>query len=469
MNLKRAAYITLIISLILVFALLINIFPAYFAPYSGEEPEDIISSPNALANPGEPSTGEKPDNIDLFELSVDSILKNRNLLKVSFADKLDSDYLHVMAEKLGDGAIYSLADALSEGVVDSENLHSLIGYTDKAARLIIEDDLYRTEIIDDVGEKTEIVFVGDVAFCDHWSLMRRYEARAAGVDGIVSQEVLDVMRSADITMANNEFVLSNGGTPIPGKTYTIRGKPENVNIYHEMGVDIVGMANNHSFDFHAVGLTDTLATLDSAGIAHLGAGENLQEARAPYYYIIGGRVVGITAGSAIDPWSTRGATDKQSGVFQIFDTKSMCEVIEEAREKSDIVVAYVHWGHENTTELTSGQKSMGKAFVDSGADLVLGMHSHCMQGCEYYKGKLIAYSLGNFTFSGYTLTAAMLKLTINEDGSLKNTFYPLIHESNFTRINSGEQGKDQMDLLKKLLINAVISDDYVITPKDQEN
>jgi poly-gamma-glutamate synthesis protein (capsule biosynthesis protein) len=169
------------------------------------------------------------------------------------------------------------------------------------------------------------------------------------------------------------------------------------------------------------------------------------------------------AGSAIDPYSTRGATENQSGVFQIFDTVSMCNAISSAKEEADFVIAYVHWGHESTTVLTSGQKNMGKAFVDAGADLVVGMHSHCMQGLEYYKGKLIVYSLGNFTFSRYTLTAGMLKTNISDEGEFTNTFYPLMHKDNFTYINSGENGEAQFAELKSLLLNSDISDDYIVT------
>jgi poly-gamma-glutamate synthesis protein (capsule biosynthesis protein) len=110
---------------------------------------------------------------------------------------------------------------------------------------------------------------------------------------------------------------------------------------------------------------------------------------------------------------------------------------------------------------------MGKAFVDAGADLVVGMHSHCMQGIEYYKGKMIAYSLGNFTFSGYKLTGAVLKTNISDDGELTNTFYPIMHKSNYTYLTTGEEGIQQLNLLKSLLINAMIDDEYIVRSKER--
>ena len=466
MKLNFRVVLATVISVILIVLLAVSLFPALFVSnQSGDLPfAAYIANVN---NPPEPAVTVKPDGINPYEIAVKSILENSENFKVSLSDELNAATIDDICSIVGEDKVADLASALAEGEVDSEKLHEVVGYTEKALKLLINDDLYRTEVIEDVGESAEVVFVGDVAFCDNWSLMHYYVARGKGVEGVVSNRVLEIMRNADITMANNEFVLSNGGTAIPGKKFCIRGKPENVNIYHEMGVDIVGMANNHAFDFNAAGLTDTLATLDAAGIAHLGAGENRDEAGEPYYYIIGGRVLGITAGSVIDPWTTRNATDTLSGVFQVLDTDSMCEVIKEAKERADIVVNYMHWGIENTTNLTDGQKRMGKAFVDAGADIVLGMHSHCMQGCEYYKGKLIAYSLGNFTFSGYTLTAAMVKMAINADGTLENTFYPLMHNANYTIINDGEAGASQLNLLKRLLINAEISDDFIITPTEK--
>lgn len=411
----------------------------------------------------EPQEMSKPVNIDSYTLAVEDILLNSSNLKTSFADRIDAAFVERINELFGSDVVEALADALVGGEVGASELRDIVGYSEKAFIALIDNDLQRTCVLENSESGVaDLVFVGDVSFADGYSVMSRYESRGEGAEGIVSAEVLEIMRNADITMANNEFTFTERGAPIPDKMWTFRAKPENVAIYHEMGVDIVGLANNHVFDYGEESLTDTLLTLDGAGIPHVGAGENLDDAKAPYYYIVNGYKIAIVAGSAIDPYSTRGATDSQSGVFQIFDTDSMCEAITSAKAKADFVIAYVHWGHESTTVLTNGQKSMGKAFVDAGADLVVGMHSHCMQGLEYYKGKLIVYSLGNFTFSSFTLTAGMLKTSISDDGEFTNVFYPLMNESNFTYINSGERGAEQLAELKSLLINAEITDEFVV-------
>ncbi|MBQ8896598.1 MAG: CapA family protein [Clostridia bacterium] len=426
-----------------------------YSPVSVTPPPENVSAPDEVS---------KPQNLNSLSLAIEYIIENKASLETSFNSRIDKDFLSLMAEKIGDEAVESLANALENGKVKSEDLLKIIGYSEKALLSLIDNDLNRTTILENTENGvTDLVFVGDVSFSDGYSVMNYYNKRAKGAEGLVSEEVLGILRSATVAMANNEFTLTTRGKPIPNKIWTFRGKPENVSIYHEMGIDIVGLANNHAFDYGPDSLTDTLATLDGAGIARLGAGENLEEAKAPYFYIVNGIKIAIVAGSAIDPYSTRGARENQSGVFQIFDTVSMSREITAAKEKADYVIAYVHWGIENTTNLTGGQKSMGKAFVDAGADVVIGMHSHCMQGVEYYKGKLIVYSLGNFTFSSHDLTCSMLKTSITPDGEIKNVYYPMMQKDNFTYINSGEAGKSQFELLKSLLINTEISDDYVVT------
>ncbi|MBO4453315.1 MAG: CapA family protein [Clostridia bacterium] len=414
-----------------------------------------------------PSAAEKPDDLDELSFSVDIININADKLPETLAAVSGDVFWRSFADRFGEDKLSSVASAAEEtkGRLTDDDFIALTGYSPKAAVKLLSGDISDVTVIEDCGEEAEIVFVGDTAFVDGWSLMRRYNSRKKGVDGIVSSEILDIMRSADITMANNEFVMSERGTPIPGKRYTLRGKPEYVSILLDMGIDIVGMANNHAFDYGEDALTDTIATLESAGIRHVGAGEDLSGATAPYYYVIGGRLVSFVASSTVDVRYTRAATVSQSGVFRD-DGLSLSPVIT-AREKeiADIVIVFMHWGTESTTVLSDTQKILGKALVDAGADLVIGMHSHCMQGVEYYKGKMIAYSLGNFTFSNFKLTAGLVKTVIGNDGTLTNKYFTLIHENNYTVINSGSEGKNQLERLRRISVNAVIDDDFTVRPK----
>ncbi len=433
---------------------------------NGTVSENTSSVSPAMSSPdlAEPSEASKDENLDPFVVAVDIIKKNAQNLKCDINTDFSDSYFEKMRDTFGLSAVEGLAYAMKDGVVDDEMFYQATGYSKKAFISMFNEDLERTTICKNTDDGIiDLAFVGDTMFCEGYSVMNKYTSRGKGVEGIVSRGVLDIMHEVDIMMANNEFTLTTRGTPVPNKRFTFRGDPKNVSIYHEMSVDIVGLANNHAFDYQADSLTDTLTTLDGAGIARVGAGENLDEARAPYYYIINGKKIAYVAGSAIDRHSTRGATEKQSGVFQIFDTVSMCKLIEEAKENADYVIAYVHWGVESTTVLTAGQKSMGKAFVDSGADAVIGMHSHCMQGVEMYNGKLIAYSLGNFTFSGYDLTCDMVRVQIDSEGKFNYIIYPMMQKDNFTYIVEGDEFVKQMGDLRNISINALIADDGTIT------
>ncbi len=472
-NNSKIIILTVILSLLFITATIF--LAANFGNFNNEDSSassevvsdesDNTSSEISIPEESDPKPIEPPVVVDPYEEAVERIFENIDNFQTSFADSVNLEFLAQLEEHFGKETIMSLSEKLSEGVFTSDDMRSVFSYTEKAFLSVINNELERTTVLENTENGiTDLVFVGDTSFADGYSVMNKYNSK--GITGLISEEVLEIMRSATVTMANNEFTFTTRGNPIPDKKWTFRGNPKNVSIYHEMGVDIVGMANNHAFDYGPDSLTDTLATLDGAGIAHLGAGENLSDAKAPYYYIVNGYKIAIVAGSAIDPYSTRKATDTQSGVFQIFDTVSMANEITAAKEKADFVIAYVHWGLEKTTSLTGGQKSMGKAFVDAGADVVVGMHSHCMQGVEYYNDKLICYSLGNFTFSSYTLTAGMLKVSISDEGVIANTFYPLMHSSNHTYINDGEKGQSQLDSLRDLSPKANIADDFVVTPKE---
>ncbi|MBQ5837200.1 MAG: CapA family protein [Clostridia bacterium] len=462
-NLKTIAAIALLLAL---FACMVLVIPSLFVEEDNEETSGYspISVNPPPENVSEPEQVSSPEELDSLSLTIDAIVNNIENLDVFFASEFTREEAEKMNDICGRAAVEAFAASLERGKVTDSEFKTATGYSPKAFYAVAISDPERTTVLKDSEDGVaDFVFVGDTAFADGYSVMNRYKTRNKGIEGLVSKEVLDIMRSADVAMANHEFTLTDRGAPVKNKKWTFRGDPKNVSIFGELGVDIVGMANNHAFDYGPVSLTDTLIHLDGANIAHVGAGENLNDAKAPYYYVVNGYVVAIVAGSSIDRFSTRGATDFQSGVFQIFDTVSMTNEIAAAKKKADYVVAYVHWGVESTTNLTSGQKSMGKAFVDAGADVVIGMHSHCMQGLEYYKGKLIAYSLGNFVFSSHDLTCGMLKFSIDKDGNIKNVFYPMMQRDNFTYINSGENGKTQFESLRSLSINAEISDDYVVT------
>ena len=112
-------------------------------------------------------------------------------------------------------------------------------------------------------------------------------ARQSGILSRFDAGVLELMQGADVFTVNNEFCYSLGGSPLPDKTYTLRARPDTAEWLHEMGTDLVTLANNHVFDYGETGLLDTLSTLQDADIPYIGAGKNMEEASSAVYFDLG--------------------------------------------------------------------------------------------------------------------------------------------------------------------------------------
>ena|GEM_PF-203326 len=278
------------------------------------------------------------------------------------------------------------------------------------------------------AEEVTLVFAGDVCFDDGYSIMGSFRNAGSDIDNCIDAGLLERMRNADICMVNNEFPYSLAGAPCPGKTYTFRSKPENVEILKDMGVDIVSLANNHVYDYGEEALLDTLKTLANAEIPCVGAGRDLEEASKPYYFEIGGHVIAYLSATQVERTGnpeTKGATASSPGAFRCYTDAEFANLtsrIKEADEKADVVIVYIHWGTENTDKLHWAQESQAPAIVSAGADLVIGDHPHCLQPIEYIDGVPVFYSLGNYWFNSKTLDTCLVEVRIKEDHSVEPYF-----------------------------------------------
>ena len=135
------------------------------------------------------------------------------------------------------------------------------------------------------GDTTTIIFTGDVLFAN--AFKAGYDAN--GINGVVSEELLQELNGADILMINNEFPFSDNGVPMEDKQFTFRCSPSYVTALQEMGVDVVSLANNHTLDYGKQALLDTFQTLDGAGILYGGAGETAERAEEVQKITVNGR------------------------------------------------------------------------------------------------------------------------------------------------------------------------------------
>lgn len=218
------------------------------------------------------------------------------------------------------------------------------------------------------------------------------------------EHVRDIISGADLAFGNLETTLATTGTKLPGKQIWFRAVPEAAQGLKRAGFDVVSLANNHILDYDTPALMETIHTLENRGIGFVGAGENLSRARQPLIVIKDGLRLGFLAYNEFYNyyWSTAykrtfEATDQIAGTAPM-KGEIIEEDIKKLRGLCDILVVSLHWGIEESNSVTGKQRELAHNIIKWGADLVLGHHPHVLQGIEFYNGKLIAYSLGNFVF-----------------------------------------------------------------------
>jgi len=309
-----------------------------------------------------------------------------------------------------------------------------------------------------------LAFAGDVNLDDNSTPVKKYDSENKDISKCLSEDLLKEMIDADIMMLNNEFAFSLRGTKAANKSFTFRANPSRVEILKKMGVDIVSLANNHALDYGQDALVDTFATLEDAKIDYVGAGMNLDRAKAPIYYTVNGKKIAFVAASRVIFAMDWYATDDRPGMVGTYDPAIILESIKEAKANSDYVIVFVHWGIERNNYPEKYQRTLAINYIDAGADAVIGCHPHVMQGFEFYKGKIIAYSLSNFWFSRASVESALLKLHIDTDGEIKPQLLPVMAKNNYTYLITDNKEKDAyFDFIKKLSYNVAIDADGFIT------
>lgn len=260
-----------------------------------------------------------------------------------------------------------------------------------------------------------IIFTGDVCFKEQHEM-----------DEILAKKVLSGLKptldSADYLVMNLETPLAREGVgaPITKSGPNIIGRPENIGCLTEAGCDLAVLANNHTADYGDDALSETVDLLDKKRIAHTGAGKNIAEAyRAVRTEICGKKFsfVGINENEF-------GIADENTPGTAGFDLELAGNRLAEERLVSDCVIVIFHGGNEYNPLPSPLCRERYRTLTRLGADAVIGGHTHCMQGFEYYNGKPIIYSMGNFLFKYSTEKQAswylgyMTRLII-EDGKMQ--------------------------------------------------
>lgn len=329
---------------------------------------------------------------------------------------------------------------------------------------MVENNIYAKDAADPT--QVSVAFAGDILFDPGYAVMSKLQQNGGQISAGIAPDLIEEMRSADIMVLNNEFPYSDRGTPTPEKQFTFRARPQTVSYLGDLGVDLVSLANNHAYDYGETAFLDTMDTLAQAGIAYVGAGRNLQEARRPVYYIINNMKIAFVAATQIerlDNPDTKGATDTSAGVFRCWNGDNLLETVREARQNSDFVIVFLHWGTENQDTIDWAQEKQAPEVAEAGADLIIGAHPHCLQQISMVNGVPVVYSLGNFWFNSKTVDTGMVKVVLNENGLQSLQFIPCLQSGCKTSLVQGEEKRRILNYMRGLSGSVQIDDDgYVI-------
>ncbi len=372
----------------------------------------------------------------------------------------DPSYLHLFL------------DMIHTGTFENSSWHAILGATyhvlsDSYLGLLSNEKsanshrIYRKECAD--THTITLTFGGDVSLDDNWANMGALRSRPQGILDCLSPDLVSEMQSADITMINNEFPYSKRGEPLPDKQFTFRANPERVDILHQIGVDIVSLANNHAYDFGPDALVDSLDVLRNAGIPYVGAGKNIEEASAPVYIIANGMKIAYVSATQIervDNPDTKEATQTEPGVLRTRNPEKFLEVIRTAEKNSDFVIVYVHWGSENVALVEQNQRDLATQYVLAGADLIMGDHSHCLQGFEYIESVPVLYSLGNFWFNSKTVDTCLIKVQLDPSSGTIASYQmlPAIQQNCTTSLVHGNEKERILQYMESISYGGILLD-----------
>ena len=330
-----------------------------------------------------------------------------------------------------------------------------IAEEDKKEEIIVKEPVKKTILISFAGDFT---LGTDTKFAYDGSLPAAFINSGRNYSYFM-QNVSSVFSQDDYTLVNLEttFTDSNVKAPKDGDVfYNFKGPKEYVNILKTGSIDGVTISNNHIYDYGKQGIQDTVNTLKENNIDICGEG-----------YKILKDIQGVKFGFlGYTGWEYSNE----------LKTKIINDISELKNQGAEVVIPYFHWGIERSYEPYEVQQNLARVAIDNGAEAVIGSHPHVIQSMENYKGKLIAYSMGNFCFGGNSnppdKRTFILQVKVNmQDDKLVNFEYkvlPAMVSSRSDRNNyipTLATGENKTNILKTLnelspTLNGSIKDEF---------
>ncbi len=241
----------------------------------------------------------------------------------------------------------------------------------------------------------------------------------------------DIFLLDDLTIVNLECAAATSGRPVK-TVFNFNCDVDALPILRAGGVEVANLANNHSGDFGKDALLETRANVVAAGIAPVGIGADFEEAHQPAVIDVNGWRVAVLGFGGVVPWDDWIAAEDRPGMASGDDTDTMVAAVRAADEIADLVFVSVHWGVELDTAPRQDDIERAQAMIEAGADGIFGHHPHRLQHLEFYEGKPIAWSLGNFVWprlSDAGATTAVAQFIIEPDGSMSACLVPAFIET----------------------------------------
>ncbi len=240
--------------------------------------------------------------------------------------------------------------------------------------------------------RTSILIASD------WAPIRAFDPVIRSNPEAVYGGLLPSFRTADLRIVNCECALTNASRPVWKSGAVFKGESAHILGLTAVPFEVACLANNHVMDYGVAGLRDTLKILERHGVLTVGAGLTEEEACRPLTVTVNGTTIHVVNfGEGEDLTASNGGP----GVFG-WDLARAAQVVGERAKKGGVVVVIAHCGLEYIPYPPPYVANAFRRMVDAGAHCVIGHHPHVPQGIEWYSGRPIVYSMGNFVF--YQLT-----------------------------------------------------------------
>lgn len=239
-------------------------------------------------------------------------------------------------------------------------------------------------------------------------------------------------------MVNLESAISDGSLPMaakeledPGDRYWFSPSPSVLGLMERSGVDAVSLANNHGADSGRAGLRAALAAAEGSPVGVVGVGRTPDEAYAPYRTSVRGTDIAVLAAdaspreSAERTWAIGPGTGVGMVAARRPDAPALLAAVRDAAARDDVVVVYLHWGEELQVAPTADQRALAESLAEAGADVVVGAHSHVLQGAGMLGDTYVGYGLGNFAwYHGRQSETGVLRLTVRGGEVVRDQWVP---------------------------------------------